>query len=155
MYGLDLCGESSRWIKVVIYSEITETSSSSPDHGELNDASGSSRDILRDIFFIEICVFLYVRHPAPKTAGFILGLVGKILSALPLWSLSRRISYSICSHSALPPTPPSCLVAEYIWRHPPALLCSSYSTIYIFSSAKMFFKSKLSVSDLQRGNLSL
>ena len=63
MYGLDLCGESSRWIKVVIYSEITETSSSSPDRGELNDASGSSRDILRDIFFAEICA----QHAAPVT----------------------------------------------------------------------------------------
>ena len=62
LYGLDLCGESSRWIKVVIYSEITETSSSSPDHGELNDASGSSLAILRDIFFAEICVSLC---PAP------------------------------------------------------------------------------------------
>ena len=56
LYGLDLCGESSRWIKVVIYSEITETSSSSLDHGELNAASGSSLAFLRDIFCAEICV---------------------------------------------------------------------------------------------------
>ena len=61
LYGLDLCGESSRWIKVVIYSEITETSSSSCyslGHGELNDASGSSLAFLRDIFFAEICASL-------------------------------------------------------------------------------------------------
>ena len=73
MYGLDLCGESSRWIKVVIYSEITETSSSSPDHGELNDASGSSLAFLRDIFFVEICVSVFPARVARDWLELYLG----------------------------------------------------------------------------------